>query len=393
MSAELKFTVVVPTRQRADVLGPALQTIVAQDYDSLEILVSDNFSGDHTEDVVRSFHDPRLRYINTGSRLSMSHNWEFALSHVQDGWVAIVGDDDGLMPGALRRATEIAGEYGVSAICSHSAAYSWPSVTMDGVGRLTVGLERGCERRNSAQWLAKAVHGQASYSALPMLYTGGFVDSRLIEQARDSRGAFYRSMVPDVYSAVVFARMTESYAFCREPLAIGGSSKHSTGTSHFAGKARKDIKATPAKQFLGELNIPFAAELAVAPGALPPQSIELLIYESLLQSADVPGLNQVSTSHSEQLSIVLGMARRRHLEAVRAWARVFADQHGLDLEAAERRARRIRFASKIRKNLRAVQQRFSQSDLAGDATLPLADVYQASLAAASLRGAKSSRWL
>jgi len=69
-----KFTVIVPTRERADVLGPALKTVVEQDYDNLRILVSDNFSNDSTRDMVESFRDPRIIYINTGKRLSMSLN-------------------------------------------------------------------------------------------------------------------------------------------------------------------------------------------------------------------------------------------------------------------------------------------------------------------------------
>jgi hypothetical protein len=51
--------------------------------------------------VVASFKDPRIRYVNTGKHLSMSHNWEFALSHVEKGYVTFVGDDDGLLPGAI----------------------------------------------------------------------------------------------------------------------------------------------------------------------------------------------------------------------------------------------------------------------------------------------------
>ena len=48
----------------------------------LDILVSDNFSKDSTEEVVGDIRDPRIRYVNTGKRVCMSHNWEFALSNV-----------------------------------------------------------------------------------------------------------------------------------------------------------------------------------------------------------------------------------------------------------------------------------------------------------------------
>ncbi|WP_348246142.1 glycosyltransferase family 2 protein, partial [Salmonella enterica] len=82
----------------------ALKTVTSQGYENLEILVSDNFSDDATEEITRQSNDPRIRYLNTGSRLSMTHNWEFALGHVTGDWVTIVGDDDGLLPGAIDRA-------------------------------------------------------------------------------------------------------------------------------------------------------------------------------------------------------------------------------------------------------------------------------------------------
>ena len=104
---KLKITVVIPTRERCDVLEKSLKTVTSQNYDNLEIIVSDNFSTDKTKDVVRRANDPRIKYINTGKRVSMTHNWEFALSHVTDGWVTIIGDDDGLLPESLNKIAKI----------------------------------------------------------------------------------------------------------------------------------------------------------------------------------------------------------------------------------------------------------------------------------------------
>ena len=102
-----KITVIIPTRERPDTLEMSLRTVTAQNYDNLEIIVSDNFSCDNTEAVVRRNQDPRIKYINTRKRVSMSHNYEFALAHVQEGWVAIIGDDDGLLPDCLEHVGEI----------------------------------------------------------------------------------------------------------------------------------------------------------------------------------------------------------------------------------------------------------------------------------------------
>ena len=116
MGTSVKFNVIIPTRERADVLLHCLRTVVMQDYEDLTIIVSDNFSQDNTRQVVDSFHDPRIKYVNTGKRVRMSHNFEFALSHVKDGWVTILGDDDGLLPDALTTVAGVIKKTGCQAI-------------------------------------------------------------------------------------------------------------------------------------------------------------------------------------------------------------------------------------------------------------------------------------
>ena len=379
-----RFTVVIPTRERADVLEGCLRSVVAQDHPGLQILVSDNCSNDHTAEVVRSFGDARIRYVNPGRRLAMSQHWEFALSQVEDGWLTILGDDDGLLPGALHRVDAIRREYGVAAVVSHNAAYQWPSATGGAFGRLSASCRRGCEVRASGDWLRKALAGEVAYSALPMLYTGGFADTRLLREGRDAQGVFYRSMVPDVYSAVVFARLTDHYVYSHEPLAVGGTSRHSTGTAHFSNSQPRQAAVNPAAVFLGERNIPFHPDLAVPADGSPPQSIELLVYESFLQSAHLAAPGEAAPDPSLQLQVALGYAKRRHRDNVQKWAEGFARQHGLDLAGAKAAARRIRAREKVRKSLRGLARRMRSFDIAGSDRLPIRDVYDAAIVAATL---------
>ena len=63
MTLSPKITVIIPTRERGDVLGSALASVTAQDYANLTILVSNNFSSDHTRAVVEENPDPRIRKI------------------------------------------------------------------------------------------------------------------------------------------------------------------------------------------------------------------------------------------------------------------------------------------------------------------------------------------
>ena len=84
-----KFTILIPTRERADTLYHTIRACLNQTYSNYEVIVSDNYSQDNTYDVVHSFSDSRLKYINTGKRMSMSENFDFALSYVSDGYVML----------------------------------------------------------------------------------------------------------------------------------------------------------------------------------------------------------------------------------------------------------------------------------------------------------------
>ena len=164
-----KITVIIPTRERCEVLEKSLQTVTSQDYENLDIIVSDNFSSDGTEDLVRSIDDKRVRYLNTGQRISMSHNWEFALSHVSDGWVTIIGDDDGLLPDSLYKVAQIVQATDIKAIRSSVCYYAWPASTGHVFGLLKIPVSSGHEVRDARVWLFKVLQGRASYTELPML--------------------------------------------------------------------------------------------------------------------------------------------------------------------------------------------------------------------------------
>jgi len=273
-SGKVKFTIIIPTRERCDTLESALETCVSQDYGNLEIIVSDNFSQDRTKEVVDSFKDNRIRCINPGKRVSMSDNWEFALSHVHSGYVMYLGDDDGILPGALTELNEIINETHSEAISWKSAGYCWPECISENSGNmLTIPLKDSLIKRNSKEMLKEVAGFRMCYYELPMLYRG-LVSYSAIKRASES-GRFFHSMIPDVYSGIAIACITETYYYSSKPYTIEGISHHSTGAAIFNAADKKSEK-----KFLSEENIPFHSRMVYAP------SMPILVAESLLQAHD-----------------------------------------------------------------------------------------------------------
>ncbi|WP_298199950.1 glycosyltransferase family 2 protein [Desulfosporosinus sp.] len=113
------ISVVIPTRTRAETLGATLRSAVEQDFGDYEIIVCDNNSEDNTREVIESLGSNKIRYFNTGKRLSMCDNWEFALSHAEGEYIIFIGDDDAIIPGALNKLQTFIQK-------NPAPAYKWP---------------------------------------------------------------------------------------------------------------------------------------------------------------------------------------------------------------------------------------------------------------------------
>src|ERR1035438_396945 len=119
------ISVVIPTAGRADKLRYTLQTILSQQDAAFELIVHDNCTTDGTSELLAQESDPRLRYFRTTERLSMTDNWEAALSKVRGEYVLFLGDDDAILPGGLGYLQECIARYRASAYTWKYAGYNW----------------------------------------------------------------------------------------------------------------------------------------------------------------------------------------------------------------------------------------------------------------------------
>jgi glycosyltransferase involved in cell wall biosynthesis len=250
------YSFVIPTRDRHDVLGPAIQTILAQTRDNFELVVMDNHSTPETRQVVDAFASPRIRYVRAPERLSMLDNWEFALDHVKGDYVHYLGDDDGMFPDSVEVATHLHREFPGLPLGWQSVHYFWPDFIVPshrGLGQMRVG--RVVEVRDSRWALTEAYSGRLHQAELPTLVFS-FVPRATIEQARKKYGRYFWFRAPDVSSAIVNAINSDAYLYSYRPLGINGASRHSNGASHMY--AHINDKAF--KKWLAEAKIASAEE-------------------------------------------------------------------------------------------------------------------------------------
>jgi len=95
-------SVVVPTRDRPNLLRYCLKSLALQTFKNLEVIVSDNHTGKPCRGVFDEVADDRFRYVTPPSPLAMHDSWEHACSFAAGEYVALLTDKTVLRPSALQ---------------------------------------------------------------------------------------------------------------------------------------------------------------------------------------------------------------------------------------------------------------------------------------------------
>jgi glycosyltransferase involved in cell wall biosynthesis len=86
-------TVLIPTYNRPHYLPIAIESVVHQDYENLEIFVM-NDGGQDVSNIVESFDDRRIVFVNGRENRGLPFRLNEALSRAQGKYVCYLGDDD-----------------------------------------------------------------------------------------------------------------------------------------------------------------------------------------------------------------------------------------------------------------------------------------------------------
>jgi GT2 family glycosyltransferase len=96
-------SVVLPAYNRADTIAAAVESVLAQSFRDLELIVVDDASTDGTVAAVRAIADPRLRLVESPKNAGASAARNRGIREARAPWVAFQDSDDEWLPGKLER--------------------------------------------------------------------------------------------------------------------------------------------------------------------------------------------------------------------------------------------------------------------------------------------------
>src|SRR3954454_4095129 len=95
----------LPVRNAGGSVAGVVRSVLAQDHENLELVISDNASTDDTEEVCRDLakSDSRIVYHRQPHNIGLLNNFKYVIDVATGTYFRWIGDDDELAPGFATR--------------------------------------------------------------------------------------------------------------------------------------------------------------------------------------------------------------------------------------------------------------------------------------------------
>jgi len=100
-------SVIIPTFNRANLIGRAIKSVLAQTYRDFELIIVDDGSTDDTRQVVASFADKRIRYLRHEHNQGQNPALNTGVRAAKGQFIAFLDSDDEWLPTYLERVLEV----------------------------------------------------------------------------------------------------------------------------------------------------------------------------------------------------------------------------------------------------------------------------------------------
>ncbi len=88
------ISVIMPTYNQAEFIGEAIESVLNQTYQSLELIVVDNYSQDKTQGIVEAFNDQRIKYYKFSNQGIIAASRNYGIRQANGKYIAFIDSDD-----------------------------------------------------------------------------------------------------------------------------------------------------------------------------------------------------------------------------------------------------------------------------------------------------------
>ncbi len=334
----MKFSVLLPTRNRLEYLRFAIETVRRQDYADWELIVSDNDSEEDIAGYVASCSDPRIRYRRTARFVPVTENWNYALEPSTGDYVIMLGDDDGLMPGYFRTMSELVTTFDHPELVYTSGyLFAYPGVLPEHPNGVLDHYRNGVffESRTDPFWLDPRRARQLVTDAMNFRMKFAFnmqyslIGRPLIETLRPL-GLFFQSPFPDYYATLVMFLKARRILIEPKPLVAIGITPKSYGFYLFNDREPEGV------EFLNSL----------APGSIPEETRRMLLPGTNMNTSWLLAMEAVAAKLGAEFGLRVNHRRYRLLQILRVLRSYYrAPDRGR--EAVEQLRQRLRWHERL----------------------------------------------
>lgn len=239
------FSIVIPTRNRPELAIIAIKSVLRQDFDDFEVVVSDNSSEQHAPklaEAVAALADSRVWYVRPPSELDMGEHWEFALQHARGDYVGYLTDRMAFRKDALSRL-----HAQITTRGSHVISYSSSGILeLERPYRLQRPPFSGRAETFRSEWVVSLLARSVSPWGAPCMLNS-FTSSRVIAEMKAAYGTSMASVAPDVAFCVVLLDHVPDFDYLDVPLMVSYGVAWSNGAGFGSGRLNESAREFAAR--------------------------------------------------------------------------------------------------------------------------------------------------
>jgi len=141
-------SVILPSYNHGKYISEAIDSVLNQDYDNFELLISDDASQDNTVEVIKSYSDPRIKVNFLKKNQGATINTQTLIKQARGKYIALINSDDVWLPGKLKKQVEF-----LENNDDYGACFSWAKLIDENSEDIKVNdLVFNQQNRTQAEW-------------------------------------------------------------------------------------------------------------------------------------------------------------------------------------------------------------------------------------------------